>query len=163
LLFKVLCTQYRTKVSDCQVPKPVVLLTLTGPGGVGKTRLAVEVGLAVTDGFVRGATFISLQPVESADHLISTIADTLAIPLSDQREPKLQLLDYLCDKGMLLVLDDFKDPLDGTQFVALLLQKATAVKLLVTSRQALNLEQEWLYPVAGIPFPQTGDIDDGSA
>ena len=93
------------------------LLTLTGPGGVGKTRLAMQAGVRLADEFNRGAFFVNLQPVQSTDHLVSTIVDSLNIPFSGQDEPLPQLFNYLRDKEMLLVLDNFETLLTGVDFL----------------------------------------------
>jgi predicted ATPase/DNA-binding CsgD family transcriptional regulator len=134
------------------------LLTISGPGGVGKTRLAVQVVRSITDHFKQGTFFINLQPVETANHLVSAIADSLDIPLSGQDEPSLQLCNYLGDKEMLLVLDNFETLLTDTNFVSLLLKNVPKVKLIITSRQALNLRGEWLYPISGMSYPNEGGL-----
>ncbi|MFC1997504.1 tetratricopeptide repeat protein [Chloroflexota bacterium] len=138
------------------------LLTLTGPGGVGKTRLAVQVAQNIAEDFNRGAIFVNLQPVESADHLVSTIADSLDIPLSGGDEPQVQLFHYLADKEILLVLDNFETLLAGSEFVSRLLQNAPVLKVMVTSRQVLNLREEWLYPIAGMLYPGKDAIDNNN-
>ncbi len=136
------------------------VLTLIGPGGVGKTRLAIEVARTIADDFSGGVTFINLQPVQSIDQLVSTIADTLNLSLAGQAEPSQQLFNYLSNKENLLVLDNFEDVSAGAEFVARLLQAAPQVKILITSQRTLNLQEEWLYPVDGMPYPQGDDLDE---
>lgn len=137
------------------------LLTLIGPGGAGKTRLAIKAGSTISRNFERGVFFVNLQPVENTEHLVSTIADQLHIPLAGQEEPRFQLFNYLGDKEMLLVLDNFENLISEADFVAQLLHRAPAVKLIVTSRQALNLREEWLFPIGGLPYPGKEELDAG--
>ena len=82
------------------------LLTLVGPGGIGKTRLAIQTAHTFRQNFGHGVYFVPLQAVSSVEVLISTVADALKIPLSRQDAPQLQLLNYLHDKTLLLVLDN---------------------------------------------------------
>jgi len=138
------------------------LVTLLGPGGTGKTRLALQVATQIvnekrTNG--DGLFFVRLQAVRSADGLVSAIADALDYVLRGQEPPQVQLLNYLSDKTLLLVLDNFEQLLGegGARLVDDLLQAAPAVKLLVTSREVLGLQGEWLYPVAGLPYPDGED------
>ena len=131
------------------------LLTLWGPGGSGKTRLALEVAARLRDAFLNGVYFVPLAPVTppAAAHLPRAIAESLAVPLHDAREPAERLLDFLREKEALLVLDNFEHLLDGAPFLARLLTEAPEVKLLVTSRERLRLRWEWLFEVRGLPVP----------
>ncbi len=133
------------------------LLTLVGPGGIGKTRLAIEVIKMLTDDFANSAYFVNFQPVSSTEFLASTIADAINVPLSGQENPQVRLLDFLRNKTMLLLLDNFEHLLDGVDLLSEILQAAPDVRLLVTSREVLNLQEEWLYPVHGMHFPPTED------
>jgi predicted ATPase/DNA-binding CsgD family transcriptional regulator len=130
------------------------LLTLVGPGGVGKTRLAVQVAERSAT-FAQGSYFIPLQAVESIDFLVSAVADALNLSLSGQEDSRVQLLNYIRDKEMLLLLDNFEQLLGkgGARLLADILETAPGIKLLVTSREVLNLQEEWLYPVQGLSFP----------
>lgn len=136
------------------------LLTLVGPGGVGKTRLAVESARSLADRFAQGIYFVPLQPIQSVDLLIPTIAQAVQYDFSGVGDPKTQLLNYLSDKSLLLVLDNFEHLIEGADLVADILAHTTEVKLLVTSREVLNLQEEWLYPVKGMQFPTEENIDD---
>src|SRR5262249_55591908 len=107
------------------------LLTLLGPGGIGKTRLAIEAAPASLDFFAHGAGFVALQPLRSTDLLVSAIADALRLPHAGQADPHAQLGHYLRDKQMLLVLDNFEQLLDAGELLSDLLRGAPAVKLLV--------------------------------
>ncbi|MBK8020192.1 MAG: tetratricopeptide repeat protein [Chloroflexi bacterium] len=132
------------------------LLTLLGPGGIGKTRLAIEVADRCAVCFEDGAYFVPLQPLESPDLLVTAIADALRIDLGEMPRPREHLLAALRDKTLLVVLDNVEHLLDGLDLIPALLAEAPRLKLLVTSREALNLRGEWRYPVAGLPYP-TGD------
>lgn len=130
------------------------LLTLLGPGGIGKTRLALRVARERHEQFAAGATFVDLQPVDSAEFLPAAIADALELPLSGQQEQETQLRRYLSSRQMLLLLDNFEHVLpSGAEVAGRILADAPNVKLLVTSREALRLHQEWLYPLRGLSFP----------
>jgi len=141
------------------------LLTLIGVGGIGKTRLAVEAATKVLNnsnpnrdnGFADGAHFVPLQPISSAEFLVSTVAAAINFSPSGQEEPALQLLNYLQDKEMLLLLDNFEQLLGegGARMLANILEAAPAIKLLVTSREVLNLQEEWLYPIHGLDYPRS--------
>ncbi len=136
------------------------LLTLVGPGGIGKTRLAVEAATAELAHYGHGVYFVALAPLSSADSLVPTIAEALDFTFyrSDDPShvgpgPRAQLLDYLREKQVLLVMDNFEHLLAGTELLADVLANAPAAKLLVTSRERLNVQGEWVLPVEGMPFP----------
>jgi predicted ATPase len=150
------------------------LLTLTGLGGVGKTRLALQAAAASLSLFQDGVFFVSLTTINSLEGLISTITNALDFPLSGTLEDKLQLLNYLRPKEMLLILDNFEQllPLSpstnggnrggatgkrgagGEAVAGEILKAAPKVKLLVTSRERLNLQEEWLLEIEGLTFPE---------
>ncbi len=142
------------------------LLTLLGPGGIGKTRLAIEVAARMGDDVADGVYFVPLQGVQPG-YLVSAIADGAGVPSRGQEDPRTQLLRYLRDREMLLVLDSFEHLLAGEiDLVSDILQAAPRVHLLVTSREVLNLRGEWLYPVSGLGVPDseyTGNLDVYSA
>lgn len=129
------------------------LITLVGPGGVGKTRLAAEIARRKAVDFSDGGNFVPLHAVASLESLVSAIADTLKHPLVGQEEPKLQLISFLAHKQMLLVLDNFEQLVSESGFLSEILSGTEGAKLLVTSREALNLQEEWLYPVSGLAYP----------
>ncbi len=139
------------------------MLTLVGPGGVGKTRLALQAATAPTGLFRHGAHFIPLVAVNETDLIVLALAGALRLPLHSEASPKTQWLDYLADKEMLLVLDNFEHLLDGAGLLAETLSSVPGVKLLVTSRQRLNLHWEWPINIKGLEFPQTGESRELSA
>ena len=129
------------------------LLTLTGLGGSGKTRLSIEAANAVAHHFSHGTVFVGLQSLTRSDLLVPTIAQALGLTFYGAGEPQDQLLDYLHDKTLLLILDNFEHLLDGTALVTTMLASAPGVTVLATSREALNLREEWLYPLKGMSTP----------
>ena len=131
------------------------LLTLVGPGGIGKTRLALEVAQQVT--FPDGVFFIPLQPLTSAEFIVTSISDVLHLSSYGNPDVRTQLLAYLQNKYLLLVLDNFEHLLDGTELLLEILEVAPNVNLLVTSRERLRLREEWVIDVHGLPFPQQAD------
>jgi predicted ATPase len=131
------------------------LLTLVGSGGIGKTRLALQTAahLAQSGTFLHGIAFVPLAPLGSSEFLVSNLAQSLAFSFSGRDDPKAQLLNYLREKEMLLVLDSFEHLLDGAGLLAEILQGAPEVKILVTSRERLNLRWEWIFEVEGLGYP----------
>ncbi len=127
------------------------LLTLVGSGGIGKTRLALAV--AETTTFADGVFFVPLQPVQMATAVLPTIADTLHLQLKANDTPLRQIGRFLHNKTTLLLLDNLEQLLACADDLSDLLAVAPGLKLLVTSREVLNLQEEWLYPVAGLPVP----------
>lgn len=142
------------------------LITLIGPGGMGKTRLALGVAHGILTGvtttgsraFEHGVLLVELAPLLSSEPLIATIANVLGFQFAPEGDPKAQLLDHLREKHLLLILDNFEHLLDAAPLVAEILQTAPGVKIIVTSRERLHLTAETLYPLAGLDIPSiTGD------
>src|SRR5262249_42269559 len=115
--------------------------------------------------FPNGVYFVPLQPLTSADFIPSALAEALGIQFYQGDEPHRQIHDYLRNKTLLLVLDNFEHLLDDLRVVSAILTTATDVKILATSRETLNLQEEWLYPVRGMHFPETlnGNLEGYSA
>lgn len=132
------------------------LLTLVGPGGIGKTRLAMQATAVLAPHFPDGTFFVNLQPVETEAFLISAIADALDITLTSTESPLAIIHAHLADKQILLTLDNFEQLQEAAPVLSELLRE-TAVKILVTSRETLNLQEEWLYPLGGMDFPDQND------
>jgi len=128
------------------------LLTLVGPGGIGKTRLAIEVACQHQARFPDGACFVSLAALNSSAFLIPTIADALGFAFQGQVEPRIQLLNYLRAKRSLLVVEHL---LESVGLFTDILERGPGVKLLVTSRERLNLQSEWVFEIQGLPVPTT--------
>lgn len=129
------------------------LLTLTGPGGSGKTRLALQAAAEQVDTFADGVYFVALAPVTTPALLVNTIAGALSVELSSTGDPKAALLTWLQEKEILLLLDNFEQLLEGANLIAELLERAPNLCVLVTSRERLNLQAEWVLPVTGLPLP----------
>jgi predicted ATPase len=100
-----------------------------------------------------GVFFVALAGVASVDHLVSTIAAALDFTFYGSADPKTQLLDHLRSRSMLLVLDNFEHLLDGAELISEILGASPASKVLATSRESLNLREEWLHPLSGMSFP----------
>jgi predicted ATPase/DNA-binding SARP family transcriptional activator len=135
-------------------------ITLVGPGGIGKTRLALQAADHHWNAFADGAAFIPLASVGSIEAVISAIASAIRFAFYNPSDPKVQLLNYLRDKQMLLIVDNaehllVEDLHRGTiaDLLIDILQGARQIKLLVTSRESLNLQGEWLFEVEGLDFP----------
>ena len=135
------------------------LLTLTGAGGIGKTKLALQVLGQIQNYFPDGADWVDLQPLQSGDYLVPAIADAVGATLSGQEQLEQQLCRYLETKQQLLVLDNFENLLEHVNLLSEILQHAPGIKLLVTSRETLNLQEEWLYPLSGLSLPASHDIE----
>lgn len=125
-------------------------LTLVGPGGVGKTRLARQTAAQNVECFINGARWLDLTEVTAPEMLTLALAQQLGFA-SGVGKPRAQLQRYLRDKEMLLVLDNVAAALVGASEFAALLQDAPDVKILATSRARLNLQAEWVYKVRGLP------------
>ncbi len=129
------------------------LLTLVGPGGAGKTRLAVEAASRRLPHLADGAFLIRLEALEEPAFIVPTIADALGVPLQGQQEPRGHLLNYLRSRHTLLVLDNFEHVVAGATLLPEILASAPGVQILTTSREQLKLEEEWVLPVEGFPLP----------
>lgn len=129
------------------------LLTLVGPGGIGKTRLALQAATDCVGEYTGGVFFVSLTPIGTTTLISSAIANALQISFYGQENSDIQLVNYLRGKHMLLVLDNYEHLLGGISLLADLLANAPRLKLLVTSRERLNMQEEWALPISGLPFP----------
>lgn len=143
------------------------LLTLTGFGGIGKTRLAIEAVKHFVEThrihkktFPDGIIFVELAPLSSSDLLADTIADRLGISVSKTTTIREQLPAELEYKTLLLILDNFEHIIDGKQLLNDILVVAQGVTILVTSREQLNLQEEHIYEVNGMSVPQDDTVQD---
>jgi diguanylate cyclase (GGDEF)-like protein len=131
------------------------LVTLLGPGGIGKTRLALQVAAELVESFAHGVYFVPLAPLCSADLIVASVAEVLGFSFSGPRAPKSQLIDYVRAKEVLLVLDNLDHLSKGVGLLGEILAQAPGVKLLVTSQERLNLSGETCFDLQGLPFPGT--------
>jgi predicted ATPase/DNA-binding CsgD family transcriptional regulator len=135
-------------------------VTLTGPGGIGKTRLALKAAVDLVDDFEDGCYFISLAPIRSSEYIIQTIAEAVKFPLPTHEDPLQQLLRFLRKKQLLLVMDNFEHLLDGVNIVSEILQAAPDVKILATSRERLYLQSETYINISGMAVPDGANEKD---
>jgi class 3 adenylate cyclase len=138
----------------------VRLLTLIGPGGTGKTRLALQVASGLVDELPGGAAFVSLTPVRDWELVMPAIAQALGLREQPEESALETLAEYLRDKRLLLVLDNFEQVADAAPLLAELLAAAPGLKMLVTSRSTLRLSGEHEFPVPPLPVPPAGAARD---
>lgn len=135
------------------------LVTLVGPGGIGKTRLALEAGATRRGRHRDGVVTVSFagtspaRPEEAADLVVTNLAAALGVSLAVPRDPRELLADVLAGRELLLVLDNLEQLRDAAGVLAELLGRAPGVQVLGTSRRRLGLGVEWLVEVPGLPYP----------
>lgn len=150
------------------------LLTLLGPGGMGKTRLTLATAERIVQQqpglFLNGIRFIPLAAIPTPDLLITAVADACGFSLQGQEPPLQQLVSYLQDKEMLLLLDNFEHLFgagvsspDGIDILLKLLQTSPLLQILVTSRERLHVQEEWLFDLAGLDYPPEPPEKEASA
>ena len=133
----------------------VGLLTLTGPGGIGKTRLAMQVAANLLDHFVDGVYFVSLAPISAPDLVSAAVAQTLGVREAPGRALHESLHEHLREKQLLLVLDNFEQVVAAAPVVSALLRECPRLKVLVTSRTTLHLYGEQEFPVPPLALPDS--------
>ena len=133
------------------------LLTIVGPGGSGKSRLALEAARGLLDRFADGVFLVSLSPLISLESFIPGIAAALGLQIQEKKSPMLQVQDYLRRKELLLVLDGCEGFLEGVPQFLELLRLAPDLKLLATSRARLNVEEEQVYQLGGLQCVSAAD------
>ncbi len=136
------------------------LLTLTGPGGVGKTRLAIQVATTTAADFESGAVFVPLEEVADAAGVQSAIATALHLQDEPGRSPHESVVSFLEDREMLLVFDGFEHLMEAAQLPTRYLIACPRLKILVTSRSPLHLSGEQELDVKSLPVPTAGDAMD---
>ncbi|MEX2011270.1 MAG: adenylate/guanylate cyclase domain-containing protein, partial [Chloroflexota bacterium] len=140
------------------------LVTLTGPGGTGKTRLSLQVAAETAGDQADGATFVALATTADPDLVTSAIATTLRLPDAGGRPLRDRLVDHLRDRQLLLVLDNFEQVVAAAPLLSDLLREATRLRILVSSRVPLRISGEQEYPVPPLELPLAeGDAGTGRA
>jgi predicted ATPase/class 3 adenylate cyclase len=134
----------------------VRILTLTGPGGIGKTRLALQAAADQIDRFEDGVYFIDLSAVRDPDAVFETIVRTVGLTGASDEQLLEMLKLELRARRMLLILDNFEQVMDAANSVADLLQQCSELKVLVTSREALSVRGEHLLAVPPLSVPEAG-------
>ena len=140
----------------------VSVVTLVGPGGTGKTRLSLAVAAVALSSFADGAFFVDLSALSDSSLVIASIAQALSLRETPNRSLEENLADHLASKEMLLVLDNLEQVMGAASQLSSLLEGASALKVLVTSREALRIAGERVVSVAplGVPSPANSDVDE---
>jgi predicted ATPase/class 3 adenylate cyclase len=134
------------------------LLTLTGTGGTGKTRLALQAAAELIDEFEDGVFFVALTPISDPGLVASAVAGSLSVGESAGRALEEDLKDYLSSKELLLILDNFEQVVDAAPLVGELLAACRALEVLVTSRTPLRIYGEYEYPVRPLELPDPENL-----
>jgi predicted ATPase len=139
----------------------VSLATLLGPAGVGKTRLALQLAheQQKLGAFKDGVYFVPLDALSDANLIPPSLLNQFGLTQQGKTEPLTQLTDFIADKNILLVLDNFEHLAEGSSLLAMLLSQCPNLKLLVTSREKLRLEEEYMFMLGGLPFATTPTDD----
>lgn len=142
------------QVADLLTSPDVRVVTLVGPGGIGKTRLALHIAASLESAWPDGVAFVDLSAIRSADLVIPAIGSALGIRQDQEYSPLEALRNVLRSRQLLLVLDNFEQVVDAGPDLATLLKSCPAVTLLVTSRTRLHISAEHVVPVAPLQLPQ---------
>ena len=137
----------------------VRLLTLKGPGGMGKTRLAIEVAALEVSDYTDGVRFVALAPLDSADQIVQAFLQALDLRPASQEDPKDFLVGHLRRSDLLFVVDNFEHILEGAPLMADILEHAPEVRILCTSRERLGLRGESVFDVTGLQFADWQTVD----
>ncbi len=134
------------------------LLTILGPGGIGKTRLALELAARIETQFLNGVCFVPLASVRTdfPDALVLAVAEALQVSPAGTNDLRKHVLDLLRGRELLLILDNLEQLLDQADWLSELLIQAPDVKIVATSRTRLDLQAEHVFPLDGLPVPPVG-------
>jgi predicted ATPase len=145
------------------------VLTLLGPGGIGKTRLSIEVGLALAQApppgltLANGIYFVPLATANDRGEIVEAIANALRLTFRSQAAPTTQMIEHLAPRELLLILDNFDHLIDHVDLPVELVRNAPGVRLLITSRERLNIHGEWVFPLQGLPVVVRAPARDADA
>src|SRR5262249_19345111 len=153
-------TQEVAKAQDLVLVADVRPVTLTGPGGVGKTRLAIQVPTNIAAHFDHGAAFISLGPLKDPDLVVPTIARAQHISGEKSRSLAESLMEYLRNSHLLLVIDNFEQLISMAPQISQMLEYAPSLKVLITSREPLQIRGEWTVQVPPLALPDPVRLPD---
>lgn len=136
------------------------LVTILGAGGMGKTRIGLRIAETQIGRYVDGVFFVALAPLSSPDDIITTVAENIGFAFHGENPPAQQLIDFLKERFMLLILDNFEHLMAGTTLVNEIVKSSPDTKIIVTSRERLNLRSETVYELRGLHFPKLGTTND---
>ena len=162
-----------SEIGRCLRDPACRLLTLVGPGGIGKTHLALEAAMSQLDLFVHGVYLVSLSQLASAEYIVPAIAQAVGLVFRQGEEPQRQLFDYLRGRQVLLLLDGFEHLLDylarpepgrrdAARLAIEILEAAPGVTILVTSRARLNVQGEYVSLIEGLDLPPQRALTDAA-
>jgi predicted ATPase len=141
------------------VAEDVRLITLTGPGGTGKTRMAIRAAADEVPRFAGGVCFADLSAEREADDAFAAVARAVGVPLTSEARPLDALDEQLRDRHLLLVLDNLEQVTEASLGIVELLEHCARLKVLATSREALRVRGEQVFPVPPLSLPDLGDVD----
>ncbi len=139
------------------------LVSLLGPGGMGKTRLSLQVAASLVDQFPHGVWFVELASISAPEQIVPAIAAAMRFNIdvhSSDLDPRRQLIDFLGSRSLMILLDNFEHLVHAAHLLTEILENAPQVKVLATSRERLGLREEWVYYVGGLgALDQEGGVN----